>query len=61
MTCGNGTMFRNKTCFNDYENKTVEFKECYMGCCPGKEIEISIDTCVTTLYYMNTYIDSYIH
>ena len=39
MTCGNGTMFRNKTCFKDYENETVEFKECYMGCCPGKEMK----------------------
>ena len=39
VTCGNGIMFRNKTCFKDNENEAVEFKECYMGCCPGKELK----------------------
>ena len=57
MTFGNGTMFRNKTCFNDYENETGEFKECFMGCCPGKEIEILFH------WYMCNYIilHAYIH
>ena len=40
-TCGNGTRYRNRTCIGtDCENRfqTIEYKGCYMACCPGNKI-----------------------
>ena len=42
VSCGNGTKYRTRTCITDCENGTIQYKECYMGCCPGNQTEIQI-------------------
>ena len=44
VTCGNGTQFRNRSCIKGYEDGTVEYKECYMGCCPGMYVHYKLLT-----------------
>ena len=38
VSCGNGTKYRTRTCITDCENGTIQYKECYKGCCSGNEI-----------------------
>ena len=37
VSCGNGTKYRTRTCITDCENGTIQYKECYKGCCSGNE------------------------
>ena len=41
VSCGNGTKYRTRTCVTGCENGTIEYKSCYMGCCPGNEVNIA--------------------
>ena len=38
VTCGNGTQYRTRECAGDCknENSAIQYKDCDMGCCPGK-------------------------
>ena len=35
VTCGNGIQLRRRACVTECGNEAVEYRECYVGCCPG--------------------------
>ena len=58
VSCGTGVKFRTRSCIAYCENRTIENKDCYKGCCPGNEIKYLAYVYNT---YGATYIQSYVH
>ena len=57
VSCGNGTKYRTRTCITDCENGTIQYKECYKGCCSGNETMYpAVCMCAHRVTYVHTYL-----
>ena len=62
VSCGNGTKYRTRTCITDCENGTIQYKECYKGCCSGNETMYpAVCMCMCIGCYILTCIKLYMH